>query len=268
MNIVVCVKQVPESRDVEMDPETGNLKREGAAAVMNPFDLFALEAGLQLKERYGGTVTAITMGPPQAEEVIREAYMMGADDGMILCDREFAGADTLATSFTLAQGIRHLQAVDLIICGLQTTDGDTAQVGPGIAEFLDIPHETSIQKIHGMDEDGLRVEKDMGHVVMDLSLQLPTLISVAKGVNQPRLLSFRRKLQTRDWPARYLERSDLDDHKEAFFGLDGSPTQVEAMFPPQPHTASERWQGSSQELADRLVQLLVEEKFVQSGVDE
>ncbi len=267
MHIVVCIKQVPESRDVEMDPVTGSLLREGAASVMNPFDLYGLEAALALKERYGGQVTVITMGPPQAEEVIREAYMMGADRGIMLSDRAFAGADTLATAYTLAQGIARIESVDLIICGLQTTDGDTAQVGPGMAEFLDLPHESAVAAIRGVDEAGLWVQRDMGSTIMELSLQLPCLITVTKTVNQPRLLSFRRKLATKDWPVEIWGRSHIAAETGGYFGLDMSPTQVERMFPPESHSHHERWEGSAEELSQRLQQWLMDEKFIEQEVE-
>ncbi len=265
VHIVVCIKQVPESRDVEMDPVTGSLLREGAASVMNPFDLYGLEAAIALKEHHGGTVTVITMGPPQAEDVIREAYMMGADRGIMLSDREFAGADTLATSYTLSQGIRRLGDVDLIICGLQTTDGDTAQVGPGIAELLGLPHEAAVQTVHKVDEAGLWVQRDMGDMVMELSLKLPCLITVTRQVNQPRLLSFRRKMATKDWPVEVWNRADISADGPDYFGLDGSPTQVERMFPPEPHDQHERWEGTSRDLSERLQKWLLDEKFVEQG---
>ena len=266
MNIVVCVKQVPESRDVSMDPETGSLIREGAAAVMNPYDLHALEGGVRLKEMYGGSVTVITMGPPQAEVVIKEAYMMGADRGILLSDRAFAGADTLATAFTLARGIEKVGNVDLILCGLQTTDGDTAQVGPGIAEFLGWPHEAGVHAVHHGEEGELWVQRDMGTEVMELSLSLPALITVTKKANQPRLLSYRRKQKTADWPVEVWTHKDIlrsvSDSQGSFFGLMGSPTQVERIF--QPHSNTERviWNDSEANTAQQLFNLLIGGKYI------
>ena len=139
MHYVVCIKQVPEGTEVAIDEEKGVLKREGVESKLNIYDAHALEAAVELKERYGGTVTVLSMGPPQAESIIREAYALGADQGYLLSDRAFAGADTLATSYTLSEAIRRLPQADLILCGMQTTDGDTAQVGPGIAELLELP---------------------------------------------------------------------------------------------------------------------------------
>lgn len=261
MEIVVCIKQVPETRDVEVDEKTGVLKREGVDSIINPYDLYALEAGIRLKEEYGGQVTVMSMGPPQAEAIIREAYMMGADRGFLLSDRAFAGADTLATSFTLAQGIRKLGEFDLILCGMQTTDGDTAQVGPGIAEFLNIPHEAYVEHIHGVQEGEVLVDRDMGVLLETVAVKLPCLISVTKHVNQPRLLSFRRKLATREWPVTVWTAADLSSDSESYFGLDGSPTQVERIFPPERTTSHIRWQGTSSELSEKLVEKLKELKF-------
>ena len=147
MNIIVCIKQVPGTAQVEIDEKTGVLKRDGVASKMNPFDLFAIESAMRLKEQYGGRVTALTMGPPQAEKVLREAFMMGVDDAVLLSDRRFGGADVLATSYTISQGIRKIGSYDLILCGKQTTDGDTAQVGAELAEFLGIPHLANVTKL-------------------------------------------------------------------------------------------------------------------------
>lgn len=157
MKIVVCMKQVPAGTKVDIDPETGAMKRLSGDTRTNPYDLFALEAALQLREKLGGTVTVITMGPPQAEEMMRDAYTMGADDAVILSDRKFAGADVLATSYALSQGIQVLGGADLIVCGKQTTDGDTAQVGPAIAEHLGIPHAAWVSEIVDADETCIRV---------------------------------------------------------------------------------------------------------------
>ena len=163
-----------------VDEETGVLLRDGVKSIMNPFDLYALEAALRLKEERGGSVSVISMGPPQAEAVIREAYMMGADRGYLLTDRAFAGADTLATAFTLAQGIDKIGEADLIVCGLQTTDGDTAQVGPGIAEMLRIPHESNVIAITGVTDSGLRLERDSGDSLDTVDVAFPCLITVTR----------------------------------------------------------------------------------------
>jgi electron transfer flavoprotein beta subunit len=161
MKILVCIKQVPESNKVEVDPVTGVLKRDGAASKMNPYDLYALETAFRIREEVGGSVHVISMGPPQAQQVIREAFAMGADGGTLLSDRKFGGADVLATSYTLAQGIKSCGDFDLILCGKQTTDGDTAQVGPEISEWLNIPSVADVVKINQIDEDGITVSMDL-----------------------------------------------------------------------------------------------------------
>lgn len=161
MKIVVCMKQVPATSKVDIDPETGAMKRMSGETRTNPYDLFALETTLAIREKTGGTVTVLTMGPPQAEEMIRDAYTMGADEGVILSDRKFAGADVLATSYALAQGIQVIGGADLIICGRQTTDGDTAQVGPAIAEHLTIPHAAWVAEIMDVNEKSIQVRLDL-----------------------------------------------------------------------------------------------------------
>lgn len=261
MEIIVCIKQVPETREVEVDAETGVLKREGVDSIINPYDLHALEAAVALKEQYGGRVAVISMGPPQAETIIREAYMMGADAGFLLSDRKFAGADTLATAYTLAKGIERAGKFDLILCGMQTTDGDTAQVGPGIAEFLDIPHEAYVQSIKEVEQE-IKVVRDMGSSVQEVALQLPCLLTVTKKANQPRLLSYRQKIKSKDWPVTIWSCQDIVASDQGqFLGLSGSPTQVERIFPPESSTTHQRWTGNAQELTDKLYQALQERKF-------
>ena len=198
MNILVCIKQVPGTTKVEVDPITGVLKRDGVDSKMNPYDLYALETGLKIKENNGGTITVLTMGPPQAKEIIKEAYSMGVDNGVLLSDRKFAGADVLATSYTLSQGINSIEDFDLIICGKQTTDGDTAQVGPEMAEYLNIPHVANVKKIVEVKKDSIEVEMDMPDTVEILEIKLPALITVEKGIFQPRLPSYKKKVETKD----------------------------------------------------------------------
>lgn len=261
VEIVVCIKQVPETRDVAVDEETGVLRREGVVSILNPFDLYALEAGIRLKERYGGRVSVISMGPPQAEAVIREAYMMGADRGFLLTDRAFAGADTLATALTLAAGIEKMGTFDIILCGLQTTDGDTAQVGPGIAEILGLPHESNVLSIGAIVDGKLNVVRDGGVTVDTLAVELPCLITVSQSIGEPRLLSYRRKLAMAGAEVTYWSARDLGKDV-GVFGLQGSPTQVERIFPPERVTGQEIWQGSACELSARLGAKLRELKVV------
>ncbi|MFO7936757.1 MAG: electron transfer flavoprotein subunit beta/FixA family protein [Kiritimatiellia bacterium] len=264
MNITVCIKQVPGTSEVEVDEETGVLKRDGIDSKMNPFDLFALETALRLRnEQGGGRVSVITMGPPQAGAVIKEAFMMGADDGAILSDRRFAGSDVLATAYTLSQGILKHGLPDLLICGKQTTDGDTAQVGPEIAEFLNIPHVTDIRRILDVTDTSITVEMDMSDTVEIAEVEFPALISVAKDINQPRLPSFKLKLASKDREIRMLTLDDFDDQDETHYGLNGSPTQVKRIFPPPSNDSHEMWEGSGEELSHRLFDQLVEKKFLE-----
>ncbi len=262
MDIIVCIKQVPGTAQVEIDEKTGVLKRDGVASKMNPFDLFAIESAMRLKERYGGRVTALTMGPPQAEKVLREAFMMGADDAFLLSDRRFGGADVLATSYTISQGIRKIGSYDLILCGRQTTDGDTAQVGAELAEFLGIPHLTNVTKLMDlMEGKKLDVEAEIPLHVVDVRMSLPCLLTVEKGIFEPRLPSFRRKLATADQKITCLTLDDLPDKDESHYGLNGSPTQVQKIFPPEVKTEKETWRGSSDELSGKLYGLLYEKRF-------
>ena len=263
MNIIVCIKQVPGTAQVEIDEKTGVLKRDGVASKMNPFDLFAIESAMRLKEKYGGRVTALTMGPPQAEKVLREAFMMGVDDAVLLSDRRFGGADVLATSYTISQGIRKIGSYDLILCGKQTTDGDTAQVGAELAEFLGIPHLANVTKLMELVKGKkLDVEAEIPLHVVDVRMSLPCLLTVEKGIFEPRLPSFRRKLATEDQKITCLTLDDLPDRDENHYGLNGSPTQVQKIFPPEVKTEKEVWTGSSDELSGKLYGFLNEKRFL------
>ena len=262
MNIVVCIKQVPDTTEIKIDPVKNTLIRTGVPSIMNPFDKNALETGLSLKDQYGGKVTVISMGPPQAQQVIREAFAMGADGGTLLSDRKFGGADVLATSYTLAQGIKSCGDFDLILCGKQTTDGDTAQVGPEISEWLNIPSVADVVKINQIAEDGITVSMDLPEEVEVAKVQFPCLLAVDKDIFQPRLPSYVRKMNTKDREIRILSLADMDDKDAMHYGLNGSPTQVQRIFPPAVNDKKEMWDGSGEELADRLYQKIVDMKFV------
>jgi len=226
LRIVVPIKQVPDMTEVKFDVEQGRVDRSSAGAEINPFDLNVLEAAVQIKEKLGGTITAISMGPPQAEAALKDAMARGADRGVLLVDRAFAGADTLATSYTLASAIRKLGEFDLIICGEKTVDGDTGQVGPEIAEHLGIPHVAYVSKLVEVGEK-LVVACDMEGVRYSIQSGFPVLITVTKDVNTPRLPSLRDKLNARKakvevWDAEAL--SSVADKSR--FGVQGSPTMV------------------------------------------
>ncbi len=262
MDILVCIKQVPGTTQVEIDPKTGTLKRDGVESKMNPFDLYALETAIRLKERHGGSVTVLTMGPPQAEAVVREAFMMGADKGAVLSDRRFGGADVLATAYTLSQGTRKAGRFDLVVCGRQTTDGDTAQVGPELAERLDIPHVANVRAVTDVTDTSITVEVDEpGHVLTE-RIPFPCLITVDKGAYEPRLPSFRLKLATADREITWLKLDDLEDRDPAHYGLNGSPTQVKRIFPPDNHVEQIELSGSDPEKAAKACELLADRKLV------
>lgn len=262
MKILVCIKQVPGTNKVEVDPVTGVLKRDGVDSKMNPYDLYALETALRLKEQQGGTVHVLSMGPPQAKQIIYEAFSMGADEGTILSDRKFGGADVLATSYTLSQGADHIGNYDIILCGKQTTDGDTAQVGPEMAEYLGIPSISNVQRIIGLTENSITVEMDMTESVETSEVSFPCLLTVEKSICQPRLPSYIKKLATNDKEVEVITFADLKDNDEKKYGLNGSPTQVQRIFPPEVNDKRELWKGSDEELADRLYSKLKKLKFV------
>ncbi len=262
IDIVVCIKQVPRTGEVEVDPETGNLIREGVESQINPYDLHAIEAAIACRESRGGRVTALSMGPPQAEEALREALWMGVDEGILLSDRDFAGADTLATSYTLARAVQHLPH-QLIICGMQTTDGDTAQVGPGMAEFLDVPHASYVKQFDFAAGQRLNVTLDLGGDEQIVEIDLPCLLTVTADLNQPRLPSFRRKLETAERDIPTWDRSDLQVSEDAgYFGLEGSPTRVREIFPPESDIEQVSWTGDPARLGIRLVEELKELRFL------
>lgn len=262
MNIFVCIKQVPGTNKVDIDPVTGTLKRGGVDSKMNPYDLYALETALRLRERCGGKVSVVSMGPPQAETVIREAYAMGADEGVLLSDRRFGGADVLATSYALSQGVRRLGEFDLLLCGKQTTDGDTAQVGPELAEWLGIPSVSNVRKILEIGEDGVSVEMDMPDDVERVRVRFPCLLTVDQDIFQPRLPSYVKKTESAGRPVEILTLDEMEDREETHYGLNGSPTQVQRIFPPAVNDRRELWKEEGETLSDRLYALLRDKKFV------
>lgn len=262
IRITTCIKQVPGTTKVEVDEETGVLKRDGIESKMNPYDLYALETALKIKEDKGAVLSVVSMGPPQASDVIKEAYMMGADDGLLLSDRKFAGADVLSTAYTISQGVAANGMPDLIICGKQTTDGDTAQVGPEMAEFLDIPHVANVVCVREVKKDAIVVDMDMPNSVETVEVAFPCLITVEKGIHQPRLPSFKLKMETKDRAVPILSLKDFTDQDTSRYGLKGSPTQVVRIFPPETDREKEAWQGTGPELAGKIHDKLIQEKFI------
>jgi electron transfer flavoprotein beta subunit len=261
MHIIVSIKQVPNTTNVQIDPQTNTLKREGVESIINPFDEYAIEEAIRLKERFGGKTTVITMGPPQAEAILRDAIARGIDNAILVSDRAFAGADTWATSYTLASAIKAIGDCDLIICGKQATDGDTAQVGPGIAEMLDIPHIAYVKKIQDVKDNVLRVERMMEDGYDIIESPLPALITVVKDINTPRMPSLKgmmasKRAQIPHWTAQQInaEKNNI--------GLTGSPTQVMKIFSPPARPGGEKLDGSPEEVAAKLVEKLRQAQII------
>ncbi len=255
MNIIVCIKQVPDAKDVRLDPKTNTLAREGVESIMNPFDRHALEEGVRLKETHGGQVTALSMGPPQAESVLREAISCGADQGVLVSDRAFAGADTWATSYTLRKAIEASGEFDLILCGKQAIDGDTAQVGPGLAGQMKLPFVTCVQKIRNLDDGIIQVERMMDDGFDVLELPVPALLTVVKDINDPRVPSLKGKMKAKKATIKILSAADIGAEEQCI-GLAGSPTRVVNVFTPAPRGDRKMFTGSLEEQVDQLVDQL------------
>lgn len=262
MRIVVCIKQVPDTSEIRINPETNTLIREGVPSIINPYDLHALEAGLQIRDDVDGKVTVLTMGPPQAWDALREAVSLGANETVLLTDRAFAGSDTLATSYTLAGAIKKIGA-DIIFCGKQAIDGDTAQVGPEIAEFLDIPHVAYVRKIEEVKENYIRVQRlmDEGYDVVESSL--PVLLTVVKELNVPRMPSLKGKMAAKKVEIKKIGQGDIDVDENSL-GLKGSPTQVKNIFAPKVKSDRKIFEGSSEEQVSALIEELRKIKCIVS----
>ncbi len=255
MNIIVCLKQVPGITEVKIDPQTNTLIRQGIKNIINPFDTYALEEGVRLKERYGGKVTVVSMGPPQAVDMLRETISLGADEAILLSDSAFAGADTWSTAYTLALAINKLGQYDLVICGRQTVDGDTGQVGPELAEMLKVPLIAYVSQVEEIAGGQIRVKRmiDEGHVVIQASL--PAVITVTKEINVPRLPSLRSIVRSKNAviPVWSLQRLSIDPGR---VGLAGSFTQVIKVFYPQRIRQATIFQGDLGNQVDSLVDKL------------
>ena len=266
MHIVVCIKQVPDTTEVKINPETNTLVREGVASIINPFDTYAIEEGLRLKEKFGGKVTVLTMGPPQAREALKEAVAMGADEAILLSDRAFAGSDTWATAYTLSHAIRRLGTLDLVLCGKQAIDGDTGQVGPGIARQLGLPQLTYVCRILEIDPAArsVRVERLLEEGREVVTCTLPALLTVVKDINQPRYPTFMgiRRATRMDIPV--WDSTTLNEANPAYLGLGGSPTQVVRIFNPPPRSGKvELLTGESPaETAAQLAERLLADKVI------
>ncbi|RMD57433.1 MAG: electron transfer flavoprotein subunit beta/FixA family protein [Nitrospirae bacterium] len=254
MKIIVCIKQVPDTSEVKIDRETNTIIREGVPSIINPYDYHAIEAALTIKEEYGGSVHVLTMGPPQAESALREALSLGANEAILITDKAFAGSDTLATSYILSKVIEKI-GFDLIICGKQAIDGDTAQVGPELAEFLNIPHVAYVKKIESVSERSIRLWRLMEYGYDIIESPLPTLFTVVRELNEPRPPSLRGKMAAKKAVIKKITHSDIDVD-ESMIGLKGSPTKVWNIFPPPPAGERKMIEGSAEQQVEEIIEVL------------
>jgi electron transfer flavoprotein beta subunit len=252
MKIVVCIKQVPDTFEVKIDPETKRIVREGVESIINPYDNYAIEEAVRIKERFGGTVTAISMGPPQAEKALRDTIAMGADDAILLSDRQFAGSDTLATSYILSCAIRKMGDVDVIVCGRETLDGSTGQVGPEIANHLSIPYVTYVSKITNISEGVMDCTRLMEDHYEELKARLPVLITVIKEINQPRIPSLKGMMKAKKAQINLWQCGNVEG-EPCHYGQDGSPTRVVDVWTEQMQKAGRKVEGDAEELASALM---------------
>jgi len=257
MNIIVCIKQVPDTTDIKIDSETNTLIREGVVSIINPFDLYAIEEAIRLREIHGGKITALSMGPPQVEAALREAVAIGVDEIILLTDRKFAGADTWATSLVLAEAVRKIGDYDLILFGQQAIDGDTAQVGPGVATHLSIPQTCFVKKIESLEDKKITLQRLMEDGYDRIEMSIPAAISVVKEINTPRLPSLRGKRNAKKKELTFWTADDLG-LDENLIGLNGSPTQVVKIFSPDLKKEGEKYNLPADELVEILFNKLKE----------
>ncbi|WP_010500573.1 electron transfer flavoprotein subunit beta/FixA family protein [Paenibacillus elgii] len=265
LHLVACIKQVPDTKIIKMNPKTNTMDRSSAPAILNPYDAHAVEEAVRLKQRYGGTVSVVTMGPPPAVKAIRKCIEIGADEGYLITDRAFAGADTLATSYSLTKAIdkiAKLKPIDLILCGKMTIDGDTGQVGPGIARRLDIPPLTNVRKI-------VEINKDEGYAIIHRKLEdgyevvrstLPCLFSVEKDINDIPYSPLPNMLRAARYQPVVWSVDDLEGMDRTKLGLKGSPTIVAKVWPPEKPKGGALLEGTPSEQAGKLLSILLEKK--------
>lgn len=266
MHAIVCIKSVPDTTEVRINPETNTLMRSEVGSMINPFDSYAIEEALRLKEAHGGKVTVLTMGPPPAEKDLREAVAMGCDEAVFLCAREFAGSDTWATAYALSRAIAKLGEYDIVLCGKQAIDGDTGQVGPGIANQLGIPQLTYVSKIRAIDFNArtIEVERLLEEGREIVRTRLPALLTVVKDINIPRFPTFRgirnaKKMEIPVWTPKELPQTD-----PKYLGLDGSPTKVIKVMSPPKREGKVTWiQGETvEQIAEILADKILAEKVI------
>lgn len=260
MHIVVCIKQVPDTKNVRIDPDTHTLVRQGVESIINPFDLFAVEAALKIKDENGARVTVVTMGPPQATEALRDTMALGVDDAVLLSDRAFAGADTWATSTTLSAAVRKMGDVDIVLCGKQAIDGDTAQVGPEMAALLDVPYATFVKKIELLDGGSVKAIRQTDEGVEVWKLPTPALLTVIKEIGEPRVPSLRHKMRAKKAEIPVWGAAELGLEPERV-GLCGSFTQVVRVFSPPRRSNRIQITGTLDEQVEQLFQYLKQSRI-------
>lgn len=255
MKIIVCIKQVPSTNEVRLDPETNTIIRDGRQSVTNPFDTYAIEQAIQIKEKLGGEVLGLSMGIPATERLLRDAQSRGVDRTLLLSDRSFAGADTLATAYTLSLGVNEQESFDLILCGKMAVDGDTAQIGPELAENLGIPHVTDVSELIEVHNDKIICKKitDTGHQIIEV--KLPALLTVVKDINMPRLPSIKGVLFGLDAPFEMKSAKDLNADTLRI-GLSGSPTQVVKTYTPERASEAVVIEGDPATQANEIVEII------------
>ena len=260
MRIIVPIKQVPETNAVKMDEESGTMIREGVEAIINPLDLYSIEIAIRLRHQHSGEVVAISMGPPKAITALKEAIAMGCDSAVLISDKAFAGSDTWATSYVLAAAIRRIGSCDLIVCGERATDGDTGQVGPGIASFLELPVASYVGKVDEVSDGTCRLHRlvENGYEVLDV--QLPAVLTVVKEVADPRLPTLRgkQKAKTAEIPTWGAGELDVEPEKA---GLNGSPTRVVKIFRPSVTRECRKYPAGDEQAVKNATDELV--KFLQ-----
>ncbi len=265
LHIVACIKQVPDTKIIKMNPKTNTMDRRTAPAILNPYDAHAVEEAVRLRSRYGGTVSVLTMGPPPAVNAIKKCIEIGADEGYLITDRRFAGADTLATSYALTKAldkISNIKPVDLVICGKMSIDGDTGQVGPGIARRLDIPPLTSVNKVVEInsEERFVIIHRKLENGYEVVKSTLPCLFSVEKTINDVPYSSFTNMLKAAKYQPHIWSVDDLEDVDIKQLGLKGSPTIVSKVWAPAKPEGGTIIEGDPQEQVGQILSVLLEKK--------
>jgi len=263
MKIIVCIKQVPDTTNVRINPETNTLVREGVESIINPFDTYAIEEGMRIREQLGddSRVIALSMGPKQAESALREAIALGIDEAILLNDRAFAGSDTWATSLALAAAIKKIGDYGVILCGKQAIDGDTAQVGPGIAVHLGIPQITFVRKIEQITDKKIRAERLMEDGYQVIESRLPVLLTVVKEINEPRLPSLKGKMRAKKAEVPTWTAADAGvDPSDV--GLNGSTTMVNRIFTPERRSEGRMLEGEAPDMVEELISELENSKLI------